>query len=656
LKYCLVLCITYTIKTPLTYETENEIQIGNIVKIPLKNKYIWGIVIDFVKKPNKFETKKIIEIISLEKSYIDFIEALSEYYLIEKIIIYKKIIIQMLYSFKKNLEHKKNEENSLSILSLNKEQNDVVCKLTLLFNKDIKKPCLLHGVTGSGKTFIYIDLIQKYINLNQSIICLFPNAHLAHTVLKEIKKYINPKICFEYHSHGTKLERTLVWENIIKKEAIVICGVHIPICLPINLLGLIIIDEEHDLGYIDSRYPFFNIKEISLFRANSQNIPILLSSATPSINSFYQTMQKKYDYLKMSHRHFQTELPKINMIIMDHNQKESILSDTLIDEIKVTLDKKEQVLLFFNKKGLYRYAKCKSCNYKFSCNQCSILLTIYSHNVAKCNRCNYKIILPDICPLCSKKNEIKTIGYGLTKITQIVQSIFKENNVISIDGDILKDKNEALSIINNINEKKYDIIIGTQVITKGYNFNNVSLVGIINADQNFCIPNFMIMEETIQQYIQVSGRAGRKDQIGKVIIQSWSDISYLKLYLEESNYIDFINFELEFRQKLLLPPFWKISQILLKIESIEKGQLIINELYKKIIIKNDYFISEKIIIVHYPEKALLFKIKSMYYYQIVIKSKNYYYIKLAIKDILNEYQLKYKNIYYIPNQLLSSYQ
>jgi primosomal protein N' (replication factor Y) len=656
MKYCLVLCLSYSIKIPFTYQTEEVISLGDLVFIEIKNKKVWGIVIDFVKKPVSFVAKSILSIMTLDKNYHDFIHKIAEYYIVDYALVYKKVIMQLLYQTKKINQSALGLKKEVMVLLLSQEQTTAYNLIQSFFSLPELKPCVLHGITGSGKTYISIALIKFYLAKNQSIIYLFPNANLAHAILDEVKKYIDQAICFEYHSHGLKSDRNMVWQNIIEKKAMVIFGVYLPIFLPLMNIGIIIVDEEHDTGYADSRYPFFNIKEIALIKAQKEHIPILLASATPSINSYAQTLEKKYHYVKMNFRHFKAQLPDIKLIVMDKKEKKNIVSMALKDEIIQVLEHNEQVLLFFNKKGLFRYAECSDCEYKFTCKYCSILLTIYDHHVAQCNRCKYKINVPDVCPFCSKKKSICFVGYGLNKITNVIQLQFPKARIISIDGDLFKNKIQAEKIISDINDNQYDIIIGTQLITKGYNFHRVSLVGVLQADQQLNIPNYVTMEETVQQLIQVSGRAGRKDTAGKVIIQSYSDISYLKEFLDEDNYLNFVNFELSFRQKLLLPPYYKIAMILIKTKYVALGISISKKIHQHLL---DNFLSSKDIhdiIVMLPEKSFLHKIKSYYYYQITIKSKQYSALKEIISEIIKKYNTKDIAVYFIPNPLLSSYE
>jgi primosomal protein N' (replication factor Y) len=629
LKYALISIISYNINLRFVYKSIENITIGDIVLIELKNNKTWGIIIEIVNQPQN--------------------------YIIFEHILYKKIINQLLYYTKKNNQEliaSKKEE-----ILLNDEQEKIVHDIINTFNNNtIQKPVVLQGVTGSGKTYIYIKIIEYFLYKNQSIIFLFPNANLAHTICQEIKLYINQDICYEYHSHGTKDLRINTWQALLEKRPIVVCGVHLPLFLPIQNLGTIIIDEEHDLGYADNRHPYINTKEAALLRAYIENIPIILGSATPSLSTIYNIKNNKYIMFQLKKRHFNTNLPKMSIININKDEKKIGISIQLKNAILQTLEQKEQILLFLNKKGIYRYAECKKCKYKFSCIHCNILLTIYAHHIAQCNRCKYKIILPEQCPICHHDNKIKTVGYGLNKLAQYIETIFPQAKIILLDGDILKNKKISETILSDINNKKYDIILGTQVITKGYNFNNVSLVGVINADQIFSIPHFMIMEETIQQYIQVAGRAGRQNGKGTVLLQTISDINYLENYIKEENYFQFSEFELNFRCTLNLPPYCKMSLILIKHENDTIACELIQEIYKKIIYQNESFINSKTLTILAPEKTFLNKIKNKYYYQITIKSSSFNIIQIAIKNIINDYNHKKNILCYIPNPILNEYE
>lgn len=654
MKYCLVKLLYNYINLEFTYHTDIFVSIGDIVLVSLKNNEYWGIITEISNYKKNFITKPILKVIYLFDKYHYFIATLSNYYLIKKEILYKRIINDLVRIEKKEVSELNYQNIKKNILE--KEQEEIFNNIINHYKTKKKIPYLLHGHTGAGKSHIYISIIKYFLDQNKSVILLFPNAYLAHVISNTIKQYIEKDRCFEYHSQDNTKNRKQLWQNILNKKSIVVCGVHLPIFLPITNIGAIIVDEEHDTNYVFQKYPYINSKEAALIYAKINNIFILLGSATPSITSLFNAFNEKYQYFLLANRFYKTALPQISVIQISQKDRLTYMPKEVQDSISQTLNRKEQVLLYLNKKGLYKYAQCNGCKNVYICKNCDIALTIFAHNMGKCSRCDYKEIIPTICKYCQAKNEIKPIGIGLDKMYNIVFEIFPNSKIIQLDGDILKKKKIAEEAMIKINNHEYDIILGTDVISKGYNFNKVSLVVILNVDQKFFIPHFMMTEETIQSVIQVSGRAGRKEGEGQVLIEAWNDMSELQQYFKEKNYLEYAKFELKMREQLLLPPYIKLALLVIKSNTENEAIQIIKIIYEYLINKLTQKIKDRQIYVDEPIAAMIRKVKKKYYYQIKIKTIQYKYIEEHIKYILSKYSNQTNYIFYIPNPILTFYE
>ncbi len=654
--YCLIKLLYSNINLSFTYHTEEAVSVGDIAQIELKNSNRYGIIIEITSHKGNFETKSILSIIRLFENYHSFIRFLAHYYIIKEELLYKKIIFNLIKIQNKTNNQSEKHTDFIKNLLLSKEQQNIYQRIMSTYQNNPKMPAILHGMTGSGKTFIYIALILFFIKQKKSVILLVPNAHLSEIIRDNIAEYLDTELCYQYHSQISLKEKKRVWNAIVEKKVMLVCGVHLPLFLPISNLGAIIVDEEHDAGYVHQQYPYINTKEAALIRAKIENLFILLGSATPSIASLDLVKQGKYAYFFLTQRYYETLLPKIELITLDKKQKISYLSEYTKEKIRETLQRKEQVLIYLNKKGLHRYAQCHGCKKIYMCNNCSIVLTIFAHALAECARCQYKEFISHRCKYCEEKNDIKTVGIGLDKMHSILEDLFPEASIITLESNVLRRKRMAEDLLHKINHNLCDIIVGTEVISKGYNFHKISLVVIANVDQNFFIPHFTVTEETIQTVIQVAGRGGRKEGQATVIVQSFNDISQFKDYFEEKNYLDFAEYELSFRKLLMLPPYIKMALLIIKSDKEREGQSIANQFYQELYSEVHDLVDAGKVIITEPTPPLIKKIKKKYYQEIKIKTEKYEYITPSIKKIMRTKMSSKERIYFIPFPILSSYE
>lgn len=654
--YCLIKLLYSNINLSFTYHTEEAVSVGDIAQIELKNTNRYGIIIEIKSDKGNFETKSILSIIRLFGYYHSFIRFLAHYYIIKEELLYKKIIFNLIKIQNKTHNQSEKKTNFIKDLLLSKEQQNIYQKIMLTYQNTPKMPTVLHGMTGSGKTFLYIALILFFIKQKKSVILLVPNAHLSEIITNTITEYLGTELCYQYHSQITLKEKKRVWNAIVEKKVMLVCGVHLPLFLPISNLGAIIVDEEHDPGYVHQQYPYINTKEAALIRAKIESLFILLGSATPSIVSLYLVKMKKYAYFFLTQRYYETLLPKIELITLDKHQKISYLSEYTKEKIRENLQKKEQVLVYLNKKGLHRYAQCHACKKIYMCDNCSIVLTIFAHGLAECARCKHKVFISHRCKYCQEKNDIKTVGIGLDKMQSILEELFPQASIITLESKVLRRKEIAEDLLYKINHNLCDIILCTDAITKGYNFHKISLVVITNVDQNFFIPHFTVTEETIQTVVQVAGRGGRREGQAKVIVQSFNDMTQFKDYFEEKNYLSFAEYELSFRKLLLLPPYIKMALIIIKSDTEKGGEYTANKFYQELYSElRDLVNAEKIFITE-PTPPLIKKIKKKYYQEIKIKTQKYEYITPSIKKIIDRRMTSKDCIYFIPFPILSSYE
>ena len=497
------------------------------------------------------------------------------------------------------------------------EQNNVINKIEL--NKF--KPYLLHGVTGSGKTEVYMNLIKKVINLNKQALVLVPEISLTPQLVETFKKRFGNDIAI-LHSHLSNGEKYDEWRKIERKEVNIVIGARSAIFAPLTNLGIIIIDEEHSNTYKQENNPRYNAIDVGLYRSKKYNIPIILGSATPSIESYTRAKTNIYELLEMKNR-VNNNLPKVTLVDMKEEikNKNTIFSKLLKDKINEKLNNNEQVIILLNRRGYTTITTCNNCGFTHKCPKCDIPLT-YHLNSKKmvCHYCNYETNKLYKCPECNS-TDIKERGMGTEKLEQEVINEFSNAKVVRMDVDTTRTKQAHQKIINDFENEKYNILIGTQMIAKGLNFPKVTLVGVLNGDASLNIPDFRSGERTFQLLNQVAGRAGRSDLLGEVIIQAFNIDHYSLIYAKKHDYLNFYNEEMRIRKILKYPPFYNLCVVKIQgndnIKCEEEANKIIS--YLKHNLKDEIILG--------PSPSVIPKINNIYYYQILtqIKYKKIWY-------------------------------
>ena len=435
---------------------------------------------------------------------------------------------------------------------------------------------LLHGVTGSGKTEIYIKLIDEVLQQGKQVLYLLPEIALTSQIVNRLRKYFGEKVGV-YHSRFNEYERVEIWNRVLEQDLNkvptskyqLILGARSALLLPYKNLGLIIVDEEHDASYKQQDpAPRYHARDCAIMLANIHKAQALLGTATPSLESYYNVKQNKYGLVTLTQRFAQSKLPDIWVVNMaearKQHQVQGLFSDFLVEQIGKALDNKEQVILFQNRRGYAIRMICNTCHTMPTCKYCDVTLTYHKKSrLLKCHYCGYAIDVPQRCPACGSTN-IEMKGFGTEKVEDTLAELFPNASIARMDLDTTRSKNGYQQIISDFEQHKTDILVGTQMVTKGLDFDRVSVVGILNADALISFPDFRSFERAFQLLAQVSGRAGRKEVPGKVVIQSYQPQHPALKYVETNDFMAMYNSQIAERQEYHYPPVTRLVKITLK--------------------------------------------------------------------------------------------
>lgn len=516
-------------------------------------------------------------------------------------------------------------------VSLTEEQNDIVKEVTSSFNQS--ETYLLYGVTGSGKTEVYMSIIENAIKEGKEAIMLVPEISLTPQIVgKFISRFGN--IISVLHSRLSDTERYDEYRKITNGEAKIVIGTRSAIFVPFKNIGVIIIDEEHTSSYKQENHPRYNAKDIAIWRSNYHKCPVVMGSATPSLESFARAGNKVYKLLTLTNRVGTSHLPKVSIIDMKDEVKKGnlIISTILKEKIKEKLCKNEQIILLLNRRGYSSIISCKECGHIEKCPKCDISYTYHkTSNNLKCHYCSTSIPLSNKCSKCGSTN-IKDYGLGTEKLEEELHKLY-DARIIRMDVDTTGKKGEHQKIIDEFGQHKYDILIGTQMIAKGLDFPLVTLVGVISADTTLSSPDFRASENTFQLLSQVSGRAGRGEASGEVIIQTYNPDHYSITLSQNHNYIEFYKEEMQMRKLLKYSPYYYMILISISTKDYDFGSKESNKIgnYLRNNLNNDTIILG-------PSMASVFKINNIYHYQIIIKYRKDDKLKDTLKFIDNMYK------------------
>ena len=531
------------------------------------------------------------------------------------------------YNYEGTINYKK--------ITLNEEQQKASSEVISTFGTS--NTFLLYGVTGSGKTEVYMSIIEEALNQGKEAIMLVPEISLTPQVVgKFIARFGN--IISVLHSRLSDTERYDEYRKITSGEARIVIGTRSAVFVPFKNIGVIIIDEEHTSSYKQENHPRYNAKDIAILRSKYHKCPVVMGSATPSLEAFARAGNKVYKLLVLSKRPSTSTLPEVTIIDMKEEIKKGnfILSNTLKNKIKEKLDKHEQIILLLNRRGYSNIITCKECGYTEKCPKCDIAYTYHkTSNNLKCHYCGTSKVPNTKCSKCGSTN-IKDYGLGTEKLEEELHKMF-DARIVRMDVDTTSKKGEHQKIIDAFGEYKYDILIGTQMIAKGLDFPLVTLVGVISIDSSLMAPDFRASENTFDLLSQVSGRAGRSTSKGEVIIQTYNPEHYSITLSKNHDYLGFYKEEMQIRKMLKYPPYYYLTLISISSKEYELGFKEANKIgnYLRSKLNNTTIILG-------PSMASIFKVNNIYHYQIIIKYQKDDNLINTLNFIINMYKTNNK--------------
>ncbi|MBR5555074.1 primosomal protein N' [bacterium] len=510
------------------------------------------------------------------------------------------------------------------LFELSGDQEKVYQGIKDKISDNVNKTILLHGVTASGKTEVYFKLIEDCIKAGKNVLFLAPEIALASQLTKRLAKKFGTEDVAIWHSSISDGERYDVWQKLYKNEIKILAGARSAVFAPLKNIGLIIIDEEHESAYKQtSPAPRYDAKVVANKLAEFHNCPLLLGSATPDISTYYRAVNTN-NLFEMKKRFNDAKVPPVTVINMQEYGRaayKNVISIPLQNAIKETLEQKQQVILLINRRGFSTFTQCKACGHVVECPNCAIPMIWHSKDqMLKCHYCNHAQYFPDFCPECGS-DALKNSGTGTQKIEQYIKDLFPENNIERIDSDILVRKGEHVRLLEKFQSGKIDILVGTQMIAKGLDNPNVTLVGVISADASFNLPDFRASERGFQLLTQVAGRAGRGEFAGKVYFQTYNPDYYALASAKSQNYDEFYATEIVAREEFDYPPFSQIIRLILSSANNFRAEKSAQEIALRLCTMIEKFGTSERLEVLGPTPCVIERINGMYRFQLIIKNK-----------------------------------
>ena len=500
------------------------------------------------------------------------------------------------------------------------------------------KPYLLSGVTGSGKTEVYMRLVEDVVEKGKTAIVLVPEISLISQTERRFRARFGEKIAV-IHSSLTKGELLDQWRKISLKKVNIVIGARSAVFAPFENIGVIVVDEEHDGSYKQEQGLRYNARDIAIVRGKLNNCPVILGSATPSIQSYQNVVLKRFDELKLKTRINKHFLPRVTLVDLkkykDVRGYDRIITPELAKEIRACLDKGNQALIFLNRRGFATFPVCTDCGKSLSCKYCDITMTFHKgKNSYQCHLCGYGRPANVKCPECSS-SKIKPLGFGTEKIESMLKAMFPDARLARMDQDSTSRKGAVIKILKSIRNHNVDIIVGTQMLAKGHDFPSITLVGVICADLSLSLPDFRAGERTFQLLAQVAGRAGRGKTEGKVIMQTYNPEHFIIQAARQQDFLEFFHNEAPFRKALMYPPFSRMVQLKISGNNALKVQTFAEDVAQVLEILIDKDKQKNLIQVLGPIEAPIQKIASRFRWQILVKSFSSKALNVLITSMMN---------------------
>jgi len=625
---------------PFTYDSGSlkDLNPGDLVLVPFgKNEEI-GVIWDKIQPSNKeFKIKKIISKINnfkINQNLIKFINWFSAYNLVSK-----GMVLKMCLGDKKNSikieEYKSEVSNKKVKFILNKDQKkslEDLKKFSNLFNVS-----LLQGVTGSGKTIVYFERIKEILNEGKQVLILLPEIFLTNQFKERFMEFFGFLPAIWHSKVGIKSKRK-IWQAVVNGNLNLVIGARSSLLLPFKNLGLIVLDEEHDPSYKQDEGIIYHARDMAIARASIENIPIHLVSAVPSLETYNNIKTKKYNHTKLINRYSNYSLPEAKVINLEEVslKKDQFISNETLELIKSFLEKKEQVLFFLNRRGYAPFLICKDCGFKHLCPNCSIYLTYHKFkNNLICHHCGINVKKEKICSKNKKNCNFRMHGPGVEKIYEELKKIYPKKSIKIFSSDFLSRKKETDLILKKIEKNEIDIIVGTQLISKGFNFPKLNCIVVVDADFSGMGYDLRTTEKNIQLYNQLSGRAGRFSNKSLIVYQTATPLDETLKDILENNPEKFLNNELIIRKNKNLPPFSRLISLIISSDSSRDSFRAAQEIKRKLNTINQLDVLG-------PVDSPIFKIKKKYRTRLLLRSKNANLIQRNVDKVLQNLTISKK--------------
>ena len=625
---------------PLTYNNilQKKLKPGDFIEVPFGSRKEIGVVWNDIQPTNKkIKIKNInckILNFSISKKLIQFINWFSLYNMVPKGMVLKMCLGNIKNLTKIEKENFIHEENRKKKYFLNEEQKKALRDLNTFGEK--YNVSVLQGVTGSGKTLVYFERIKQVLNKQKQVLVLLPEIFLTNQFEERFSNFFGIKPAI-WHSKITPKNKRKIWQGVVKNEVNLVIGARSSLFLPFKKLGLIIVDEEHDPSYKQDEGLTYNARDMAITRASIESVPIILVTSIPSLETFNNIKNKKYNHTKIFKRFENFPLPDTKIINLNFRKyKNSYITDETVDIVNQYLNKNEQILFFLNRRGYAPFLICKECGYKHSCSNCSIYLT-YHKSIDKliCHHCGQKKIIDKKCSKTKGNCEFRMYGPGVEKIYEELKEKFPQKKIEIFSSDYLTKKKESKNIFDKIKKNEIDILVGTQMISKGFNFPKLNCIVVVDADFSGKGYDLRTTEKNIQLYNQLSGRAGRFSSQSIIIYQTVTPSNKTLKELIQKNPEKFLENELIIRKQNNLPPYQRLIAI------------VISSSIKELSLKGATEIKQKIqgiedLEVLGPVDSPIFRLKNKYRTRLLLRSKNEIFIQKKLSKILDKIKISSK--------------
>ena len=626
---------------PFTYDSGllEALKPGDLVIVPFGKSQEIGVIWDKIQPTSKeFKIKKVekkIENFKINKSLIDYINWFSAYNLVSK-----GMVLKMCLGDKKNttkIEESKKEstKNKKPKFILNKDQKKSLEDLRKFGNSF--NVSLLQGVTGSGKTIVYFERVKEILNIGQQVLILLPEIFLTNQFKDRFEEFFGFLPAIWHSKIGIKSKRK-IWQGVTNNSLNLVIGARSSLLLPFKNLGLIVLDEEHDPSYKQDEGIIYHARDMAISRASFENIPIHLVSAVPSLETFSNIKNKKYNHTRLINRYRDFPLPEAKVVNLENSglKKDQFIAGETIELIQEYLENKEQVLFFLNRRGYAPFLICKKCSFKHLCPNCSIYLTYHkSMNKLICHHCGVKVKKEKNCKDGKNICDFRMFGPGVEKIYEELKKIFPKKNIKIFSSDFLAKKNETESILKKIEKNEIDILVGTQLISKGFNFPKLNCIVVVDADFSGMGYDLRTTEKNIQLYNQLSGRAGRFSNKSTIIYQTATPLNETLKDVLENNPEKFLNNELIIRKNKNLPPYSRLIALIVSANSSQDSFKAAQEIKKKLSVISQLDVLG-------PVDSPIFKVKKKYRTRLLLRSKNSNLIQKNVGRILENLTISKK--------------